>query len=307
MESNHFIDRHKEVPKAKSLVCDLKPEQIEEIRREALRFKKVAGWIAPRILTGHPVAHAHADKSRAVNFSTATRLVTVSEGFRAFLLYRYPLSWIHSTLDNLQRALTGKQATKPFRRSKWQKIVAENSLIPIIPIDVSGIVAFPYIPNWNLRDILHHRIVDLSSGEVYDILNRVCQKLNHYHEQGKAWGETDVQNIIVTDDGTNESILCDSEVRYYPWVPLERRKASDWFDFIFSACGSIEHPDISCGQLAFNLLAKITDSRTKELLMGQCKSGKALLGTRSFWRATSSRLGCSRERYEAIRKAIMGA
>jgi hypothetical protein len=307
LESNHFVDGDKEVTKAKSLVCDLKPEQIQEIRREALRFKKEARWIGPRILTGHPVAHVHADKSRAVNFSTATRLVTVNGGVRVFLLYRYPFSWIHSIFDNLQRALTGKQALKPFRRSRWQKLVSENSFIPIIPIDVPGIIAFPYIPNWNLRDILHHRIVDLSSGEVQDILNRVCQKLNQYHEKGKAWGETDVQNIIVPDDRPGEPILCDSEVRYYPWVPLEKRKASDWFDFIFSVCGSIEHPHISCDQLASKLLSKIAGPRTKELLIDQCKSGKALLGPLSFWRATSSRLGCSRERYEAIRKAISGA
>jgi hypothetical protein len=297
---------HKEVAEAKSLVRDLKPEQIQEIRREALRFKKEACWIGPRILTGHPVAHAHPDKSRAVNFSTATRLVTVSGGFRAFLLYRYPLSWIHSTFDNLQRALTGKQAFKPFRRSRWQKMVAENSFIPIIPIEVPGIVAFPYIPNWNLRDILHHRIATFTASQVQEILNRICRKLNQYHEKGKAWGETDVQNIIVTDDKTGEPILCDSEVRYYPWVPLERRKTSDWFDFIFSVCGSIEHPDISCGQLALNLLAKITDACTKELLIGQCKSGRVFFSPRSFWRATSSRLGCSRERYEVIRKAIVG-
>jgi hypothetical protein len=307
LESNHFKDEHKEATEKESLILDLNPEQLREIRREALRFKKEARCLSPRILTGHPVAHAHPDKSRAVNFSTATRLVTVSGGFRAFLLYRYPLSWIHSTFDNLQRALTGKQAFKPFRRSRWQKLVSENSFIPIIPIDVPGIIAFPYIPNWNLRDILHHRIIDLSSGEVQDILNRVCQKLNQYHEKGKAWGETDVQNIIVPDDRPGEPILCDSEVRYYPWVPLEKRKASDWFDFVFSACGSIQHPDISCGELAQKLSAKIADPRTKELLIDQCKSGKALLGPLSFWRATSNRLGCTTERYEAIRRAIAGA
>jgi hypothetical protein len=306
LESNHSIDRNKEVPETKSLLCGLKPEQIQEIRREALRFRKEVCWIGPRILTGHPVAHAHPDKSRVVNFSTATRLVTVSSGFRAFLLYRYPFSWIHSILDNLQRALTGKQAIKPFRRRRWQKIVEENSLIPIIHIDVPGIIALPYIPNWNLRDILHHRIVNLSSDEVQNILNKVCQKLNSYHQTGRVWGETDVQNIIVTDDGTGEPILCDSEVRYYPWVPLEQRKASDWFDFIFSACGSIEHTDISCGELAQKLLTKIADDRTKKLLIEQCKSRKTILRPRSFWRATSGRLGCSAERYQAICRAITG-
>lgn len=306
MGSDRLMHENRKGRGVQPLACSLKPEQMEEVRREALRLKKDARWTKPRIFSGHPVAHAHPHKSQVVNFSTVTKLVTISEGFRVFLLYRYPLSWLHSITDNLHRLLIGKRAAKPFRRKKWQRTVKEKSFIPLIPIDVPGVMALPYIPSWNLLGILRHGVVTLSTDELRDLLDRVCRKLNEYHGQGKAWGETDVQNIIVRDDGSREPIMCDGEVQYYPWVPLEWRKGSDWFDFIFSACGSVQHPEICHDELALHLLAKIEDDQERTLLIRQCRRG-GKIRLRQLWQATSGRLGCSAERYEAIRKAIAAA
>jgi hypothetical protein len=258
------------------LTIELRPGQMEEVRREALRLKEETRWTRPRIMTGHPVAHARTDKSRAVNFSTVTRLITISENFRVFLLYRYPFSWLHSITDNIHKLQIGKRAAKPFRRRRWQQIVREKSFIPVIPVDVPGVIALPYIPNWNLFDILHHGVVELTADEIRGLLDRVCRKLNEYHGQGKAWGETGVRNIIVKDDGSLEPILCDGEVQYYPWVSLEWRKMSDWFDFIFSACGSLWPPKTDPGELALHLLDRIEDDQVRALLIRQCERGKTV-------------------------------
>ena len=306
MGSDRLMHENRKGRGVQPLACSLKPEQMEEVRREALRLKKDARWTKPRIFSGHPVAHAHPHKSQVVNFSTVTKLVTISEGFRVFLIYRYPLSWVHSVIDNLQRMLIGKRAAKPFRRKKWQRTVKEKSFIPLIPIEVPGVIAFPYVPNWNLLGILRHGVVTLSTDELRDLLDRVCRKLNEYHSQGKTWGETDVQNIIVRDDGSGEPILCDGEVQYYPWVPLEWRKGSDWFDFIFSACGSVQRPEIRCDELALHLLEKIEDDQVRTLLVRQCRRGRTTR-SRPFRQATSGRLGCLPERYETIRKAMAAA
>jgi len=129
--------------------------EVDHLRVSAEIFKERTVFVLPSIWRGRPVAHANPKLSQIRNFSTITKLVTTPSGIQVFLIRRYPLSWIHSLTDNLQRWMNGRGGFKPIRTSVWQKRFEQKSLIPVIKLGIKGVVALPYVPNYNMHDLLY--------------------------------------------------------------------------------------------------------------------------------------------------------
>src|SRR3989344_3771353 len=123
---------HKELAMGKTVLTN---DQFAEILDHARKFMSEAQGTAPCIASGNLVAHEFPDRSKVKNFSTITRLVTLADGMKIFLIYRYPWSWIHSVTDNLfARWPGGIPATKPFRLSTWKGIFKAKSRIHVIDL-----------------------------------------------------------------------------------------------------------------------------------------------------------------------------
>ena len=306
----------------------LPPALMDELTAAAWRFRRDAAWTLPRIFTGHPVAHRPEDDVRVKNFSTITRVVQLSDGQLMFLVYRYPLSWIHSLTDNLQRWGSGRPSAKPFRRSVWHRRFSKKSQLLVYPINVPGVVAMQYCPNFNLYDVLHHNVGNLPARQIQRALGTTSSLINVVHAQGITWGELIVQNIILrrfppveiptsgplhrefsgrAPDPTLLPILCDTEVEYQRGVPLSLLRMYDWRDFIFSACGA--NTVIAGGPEALvpHLLQNLNDDQVRELLIKECRKPRSL-GQTLFWQGFSGALSLpSVEMFDRIRSAIVNA
>ena len=279
---------------------------LQEIQMAALRFKQKAYWTWPCIISGHKVAHDLSDESRVLNFSTITKVVTISNSDKIFLIYRYPLSWIHSLTDNLQRWGSGRPSTKPFRRSTWQRTFEPKSRIEVYPIDVPGVVAMPYVPNYNLYDVLHHGIGNLTQEQIMKALFALCDQINVMHKSDKGWGELITQNIILKKTSL-EPVICDTEVTYWSSVPFYKKCIHDWRDFIFSVCGSNRKITLSRIEIACTLFDRIDNQNVAQLLRQYCLK-PITLGQKIFWQGFSETLSLpSVEVFDQIRQAIVTA
>lgn len=277
---------------------------LQEIQRAARQFKKEARWTKPRIVSGHKVAHDESDESLVLNFSTITKVVTLSNGDKVFMIYRYNLSWIHSVMDNMQRWGSGRPSTKPFRRSTWQSTFEPKSRIEVFPINVPGVVAMPYVPNYNLHDVVYHGVGKLTEDQITEALFALCDQINEMHESGKSWGELIVHNIILKKPSL-EPVICDTEVVYWSSVPFDEQCMHDWRDFIFSVCGSNQTIKLSPTEIASMLVQHIDSQGVKQLLQEHCRKPRTL-GQKIFWQGFSGALSIpSVEVFDKIRQAIV--
>ena len=281
-------------------------QEISEITTAAKNFKWGARWTMPCIFTGHMVACEHPNESHIRNFSTITRLYLTSQNQQVFLIYRYPLSWIHSLSDNLQRWTTDKHSYKPLSQRVWQEIFESKSLIPLIPVKVTGVVALPYIPNLNFRDVLLYNAGNLTVLQILKVAGELADLVNSLHDRGCAWGELVAHNIIVAQD-TYKPTLCDTEVRYYSGVPLERQEANDWTDFILSLGGSmsgnIAWSDHDITRVVQSVLSKIKNPRVRGLVVERCKK-RITIGELVFWPAVAGRYECSLRELKNLKRVI---
>lgn len=276
---------------------------LQEIKEAACQFKKKARRTKPRIASGHKVAHDESDESLVLNFSTITQVVTLSNGDKVFLIFRYPLSWIHSITDNMQRWGSGRPATKPFRRSTWQGTFEPKSRIEVYPINVSGVVAMPYVPNYNLHDVLHHGIGNLTEDQIMEALFALCDQINEMHTSGKSWGELIVHNAILKKPSL-EPIICDTEVAYWSSVPFNEQCMHDWRDFIFSVCGSNQTIKLSPAEIASRLVQRINSREVKQLLQEYCAKPRTRR-QKFFWQGFSGALSIpSVKVFDEIRRGI---
>ncbi len=279
---------------------------IEEARAAAKLHRRKARWTSPRIMSGHPVAHADEDESQVKNFSTITKVVTMANGEKVFLIYRYMFSWIHSIFDNVQRWGSGRPSTKPFRRSTWQRSFAQKSRIDVIPVSVRGVVAMPYLPNYNLHDVLHNNIGQLPEQAIMDALQDLCRQISRMHDARRSWGELIVHNIILRKPALTP-VICDTEVEYWNSVPFEVQCMHDWRDFIFSVCGSNRTLPLGQDKLAAVLVSFIGSQHVKKLLQSYCAKPRTL-GQKIFWQGFAGSLSLpSAAVYDLIRQGVMGA
>lgn len=277
--------------------------QLEHLRATAIMFAEETRFVLPSIWKGRPVAHARPQLSRIRNFSTITKVVRLQGGFKVFLIRRYPLSWIHSLTDNLQRWMNGRGGFKPIRTSVWQKRFEEKSLIPIIPLGIKGVVALPYLENYNLHDVLFNRVLPLSFLETQVVLLSVASRLNYLHETGVSWGEPIVHNMII-DPVSLEPTICDTEVKYLPHLSQRQGYVRDWWDFIMSASCAYRGTDEERAWLADTLTRSIADRNVREDLRKLCRQDRTWK-QKLFW---SGMLGLisfvNLKTYNAVRQAI---
>jgi len=285
-------------------IDNLSSSDIEEIRIAAKAFKREAWLTGPRIFSGHPVAHQNPDRSEITNFSTITRLVTLESGRKVFLVYRYPLSWIHSITDGIQRIGSGKWSRKPLFRLSWHRLFTNKSRIPTIAIMVPGVVAMPYEPNWNLWDILKNRVADIPAEELLAIFSDVVDQVNELHRNGQSWGELIVNNIILSTE-TLKPVICDTEVTYCWFTEHRWQCMSDWHDLIFSACGALNHHELTADVLAKHIFSKIDRQAVRDILQDCCAKGRTI-GHKIFWPGVSGRLSCDKTTFDAVSSTIAG-
>ncbi|OGY92926.1 MAG: hypothetical protein A3B31_03560 [Candidatus Komeilibacteria bacterium RIFCSPLOWO2_01_FULL_53_11] len=291
-------------------------ELVIELLDHARKFMKEAQGTAPCIASGNLVAHEFPDRSKVRNFSTITRLVTLANGLKIFLIYRYPRSWIHSVTDNLlSRWPGGIPATKPFRLSTWKAIFKAKSRIQVIDLEpFVPVVAMPYIPNFNLWDVLQNDAGRLGWPQKMKALQNCCVQINEMHDAGTTWGQLIVHNIILHEQ-TLEPSICDTEVTYWKRVPLHRQRMFDWFQFIFSAAGSYRDPSGDQTktakvqeEIARELMSYIKDADVRKALIAYCRKWR-LCGQLSLLQLICSAgflgsIGCNVSNYGLIRRAI---
>jgi len=278
-------------------------EELKEIKSAAIKFKKRSFFRLPGLLFGNKVAHRN-PQAKIRNYSTITMCFRLSTGKWIYLIYAYPLSVIHRIFDTICKWATEKYCVKTISLKKWQQVFTRNSFIPTIPIGVKNLIAMPYIENENFFDLLAGRIGKHSFDEKFQLINNAVRTINEMHAKGITWAELLVHNMIYSLSD-KKIILCDTETRYYRSITLVYQKASDWHDFIFSACGSSSkvHPE-KVSFLAGLIFGQITDISVRSALKEICRKKKTLLHW-AFFTYDWSRLSCSPMLYNQIKKTIV--
>ncbi len=214
-----------------------------------------------RILAGNETATEY--DSQARNFSTETNIETLPSGKKLFIIHNFTTSWVHRTLDNLMKRMTGTKLHKA-NRSEWKKQYEKKSTIPMIPNKNSDTVILPFIPNINMRDLLsHHKQIKdfgeckfaetLTDEQKLEIIDKAVEKIKKLHKKDITWGELDTHNMIVDKDMNIH--ICDPETEYYSNVPIEEQKARDLYHFIITAAADInESSDIDYAIVAKRII-----------------------------------------------------
>jgi len=275
-------------------------KELGEIKEMAVKFKRRNFFRLPALFLGNKVAHRNPE-SKIRNFSTITMCFSLSTGKWIYLIYAYPLSIINRITDAIAKWGTEKYSIKTVSLKKWRQSFIKNSFIPIIPIDVKNLVALPYIENENFLDILAGRIGTYGFEKKVQMINEATRVINDMHARGITWGELVVANMIRSLDG--KIIICDTETEYYRGT-LSQQKASDWHDFIFSACGNSSkvHPE-KVPYLVELIFGQIADKTVREELKESCRKKKSLLHI-FFFLYDMGRLSCNPCLYNQIRKII---
>ncbi|MEK7584292.1 MAG: hypothetical protein AAB490_03535 [Patescibacteria group bacterium] len=290
--------------------------QFTQVVDHARAFIREAKGTAPCIASGNLVAHEFPERSKVRNFSTITRLATLADGMKIFMIYRYPRSWIHSVTDNLlARWPGGIPATKPFRLSTWKGIFKAKSRIEVYDLEpFVPVVAMPYIPNFNLWDVLQNDAGTIGWPAKMKALQDCCTQINEMHDVGTTWGQLIVHNIILHEQSLEPSV-CDTEVQYWRRVPQMRMEMFDWFQFIFSAAGSYRDPSGNAAktakvqeEIARELVGYIKDTDVRSELLAYCRKWR-LCGQLSLLQLICSAgflgsIGCNVSNYGLIRRAI---
>ena len=104
-----------------------------------------------------------------------------------------------------------------------QQAFIKDSFIPIIPINISNLVAMPYIPNENFYDILAGRIGLYSVVEKKTMIEKAIDVVKEMHSREVVWGELITPNMIRELNG--KIIICDTETAYYRGSLIEQKSS----------------------------------------------------------------------------------
>ncbi|MDD5043808.1 MAG: hypothetical protein PHD51_04095 [Patescibacteria group bacterium] len=276
-------------------------EEIEEIEKSAIKFKKGNFFRLPCILRGNKVASRNPE-SQVENYSTITDCFPLSSGKWIFLVYAYPLSIIHRLLDGLAKWATEKYCIKSLTPKKWQQAFIKNSFIPIINIQMPNVIAMPYVDNENLFDVLSDRIPKYHFEEKRGMIKKACLVINEMHGRNIMWGELIAPNMIYTSHG--EIIICDTETQYYRGNIIEQ-KSSDWLDFICSTCGAMvkAYGEIVVAPIIEDIVWRIKNRKVANHLKIRCQKKRTWLH-RLFSAYTAERLACPPKLYDNIKRII---
>lgn len=211
---------------------------------------KAKRFSLPSLGSGSPTATAY--DSKVTNFSTRTSILELASGQKVFSVYNYPLSQGHRWFDQIVKTIAGRQRHK-VSSARWKKKFEGKSQVPTIQNDNPDVVLLPYIPNMNAFDLFrnNHDMSDygelpwaknLTTEDKLVLGERIITALAKLHaDTGVGWGETILQNVIITPEG--EPIIVDPEVEFNSGVSPEEQKLDDLKEMIFSMAGAISQSE----------------------------------------------------------------
>lgn len=228
----------------------LTAEQTTAIEEAIDKAKNDDRFTPPHLAIGGKTATEYGG-SRARNFSTVTKIISLPGDKKGFLVHNYPSSWIHRELDAFGKWTAGA----PMRKAKsaaWKKTFETKSNVPTIETGDSNTVLMPFIENVNANDAFafNHEIDDFGTmpevaeydlNKKLDLSDQIVDELARIHGTGKAWGEAILANMIITREG--KPIIVDPEIRYDDDVPLSEQKAYDLIDFIQSLTSALKRSE----------------------------------------------------------------
>ena len=81
----------------------LSESDMTSIMLEIKKIKKKCRFSMPALFQGNKTATEY--DSKASNFSTTTNIVTLEDGRKVFMVYNYPTSWVHRSLDGVSKQI----------------------------------------------------------------------------------------------------------------------------------------------------------------------------------------------------------
>lgn len=245
----------------------LPPELQQTVETSAEQFRSEAK-VVTSITKGEPIATEY--DSRTNNFSTQTRIMPLPDGRKVFAVYCHSGSVVHRMLDGFMKWANGLRMKKVSRK-EWKTQFETKSNIPTIPNDDPNTVLLPFHENVNAYDVFAHNkeIKDfgkltwasrVDAEEKLSLADSIITELKRVHDQGKAWGEAILPNIIFTKE--KRPIICDPEIRYDEGMDPDEAKARDIKDIVISVCGALERTETETdfGSVVRRLLDNYKDS-----------------------------------------------
>jgi hypothetical protein len=266
----------------------------------------------PALISGIPIAVEY--RGQTNNFSTQTRIVSLSDGRKAFAVYSYAASSIHRVLDGVMKHLAGLRMGKVSRKN-WKEQFEMKTEIPVIESSDPHTVLMPFIPNVNGYDVFVHNKEIGDFGEIkwankvdlekkLELVDKIIDELRRVHEEGKVWGEFILPNIIFTKE--QNVVVCDPEIEYDEGVSSLEARARDIKDILHSTCSALAKAE---GMQDFPLIVKrILDRYGDEEVIGELQ--KLAAGKRKWWQKLTFayeqvRTGsASQQEYEEVISAI---
>lgn len=223
----------------------LPPEVQQEITEQATKHVKKRRFSLPSLMSGDKTATEYGNK--AANFSTRTSIITLADGRRVFAIYDYPTSFVHRFLDGMMTRGAGDRMAKATKR-EWKQRFESKSNVPVIACENPHMVLVPYIENVNAHDAFAYNkqlqnlgefswVQNLTLEDKLNLGERVVDELQNIHSQRKTWGETILNNMIITKNG--KIIIVDPETAYDEGTSVVEQRARDLRDTIYSIAGAL--------------------------------------------------------------------
>lgn len=290
----------------------LSPTEQTELEVEIKKLKKDTQARPIASLMGNTTATEY--DSHVVNYSTQTRIVTLSSGRKIFLINNYSSSAVHREMDAIMKFGEGARMRKA-KSSKWKEVFVGKSRMEILPCDDPNTVALDYIPNLNMYDLFANRAkikdfgtcdfaTNITPEQLLEIVGKMTKKIEGIHAEGQAWGELILQNIII-DDKQNVHI-CDPEMIYNDDVPFSEQKARDLFDLVMSSAGTLnQSAGVDYSVTVNKVLSTYSDKESVMALISLAYKKPSLLN-KIFFPYTKVRLGLKDQKeFDKIKEAIV--
>ena len=288
----------------------LEGRSAEAAGKAAAEFRNGAKAFS-NLVVGEKIAAEY--DSPTSNFRAQTRLTTLPDGRKVFMIYDYQGSWAHRTMDGLMKRLNGLPMRKADRE-EWKKWHEAKTSIPVIENGDPHMAMMPFVPNANGKDVFANNAEIGNFGacgwakeagleEKNALSGKVINEMKRFHDEKGAWGEAVLSNVIFTEQ--QEPVMCDFEVAYDEDVPLAEAKARDLKDMCISISAALEKAhgqDI--GATVTNLLDHYDDPAVINELKKLASKKRGVLKN-LFFGYEQARTGAkSKKQYDAISKAI---
>jgi hypothetical protein len=251
--------------------------------------------------------------TRTGNFRAQTRLDTLPDGRKIFMIYDYRGSWVHRTLDGAMKRLNGLPMRKADR-GEWKKLHELKTPIPVIENGDPHMAMMPYVPNANAKDVFANNAEienfgacdwakDAGLEEKNALSGKIMDEMKRFHDRKGAWGEAVLSNVIFTEK--QEPVMCDFEVMYDEDVPSAEAKARDVKDMCTSIGAALE---AAHGQDVAVTVKRLLDRYADPEVIAEAKklaSKKRGVLANLFFGYEQARSGAKdKKQYDAVREAI---